>query len=129
MIGYDPRSPVPPYEQVRGQLARQILAGTLAPGTRLPTVRRLAGDLGLAVNTVARAYRELEQAGLVATRRRNGTVVTGADEDEAAGEADRAADRAALAAAADYAARVRRLGVPNERAVELVRAVLAAGPA
>jgi DNA-binding transcriptional regulator YhcF (GntR family) len=133
VIGYDPRSPVPPYEQVRGQLARQILAGTLAPGTRLPTVRRLAGDLGLAANTVARAYRELEQAGLVATRRRNGTVVTGADDDQAAGAAAGAgagaADRAALAAAADYAARVRRLGVPNERAVELVRAVLAAGPA
>ncbi len=117
MISYDPRSPIPPYEQVRGQLARQIQAGALAPGTRLPTVRRLAGDLGLAVNTVARAYRELEQAGLVATRGRNGTVVTGAEEG------------AALAAAADYAARIRSLGVPAERAVELVRAVLEAGPA
>lgn len=120
MIGYDPRSPVPPYEQVRAQLARQVQSGELPPGTRLPTVRRLAGDLGLAVNTVARAYRELERDGLVATRGRNGTVVAGADESRA------------LDAAAEYAARVRALGLPADRALELVRSVLAAsepGPA
>lgn len=115
MISYDPRSPVPPYEQVRAQLARQVQAGELAPGTRLPSVRRLAGDLGLAVNTVARAYRELEQAGLVATRGRNGTVVTGADE------------ATAVDAAADYVATVRGLGLPKERALEIVKAVLDAG--
>jgi DNA-binding transcriptional regulator YhcF (GntR family) len=115
VIGYDPGSPVPPYEQVRAQLARQVQAGELAPGTRLPTVRRLAGDLGLAVNTVARAYRELEAAGLVATRGRNGTVVTGPGEDRA------------VAAAADYAARTRALGLSPDRALELVRAVLQAG--
>jgi DNA-binding transcriptional regulator YhcF (GntR family) len=114
MIGYDPRSPVPPYEQVRAQLARQIQSGGLAPGTRLPTVRRLAGDLGLAVNTVARAYRELERDGLVATRGRNGTVVAGADEGSA------------LHAAAEYAATVRALGLPADRALDLVRSVLAA---
>lgn len=117
MISYDPRSPVPPYEQVRAQLARQIQAGELAPGTRLPTVRRLAGDLGLAVNTVARAYRELERDRLVATRGRNGTVVTGVDE-------TRAVD-----AAAEYAAAVRGLGLPPARALEIVKGVLEAGPA
>ncbi len=117
MISFDPRSPIPPYEQVRAQLARQVQSGELAPGTRLPSVRRLAGDLGLAVNTVARAYRELEQAGLVATRGRNGTVVTGTDE-------TRAVD-----AAAAYAATVRGLGLPRDRALEIVRAVLEAGPA
>ena len=116
MIGYDPGSPVPPYEQVRAQLARQVQTGELAPGTRLPTVRRLAGDLGLAVNTVARAYRELEAAGLVETRGRNGTVVTGADE------------RRAVDAAAAYAATVRGLGLPAERALEIVASVLRAGP-
>ena len=117
MSSYDPRSPVPAYEQVRGQLARQIHAGELVPGARLPTVRRLAGDLGLAVNTVARAYRELEQAGLVATRGRNGTVVTGTDE-------TRAVD-----AAADYAATVRGLGLPAALALEIVKGMLEAGPA
>jgi len=117
VISFDPRSPIPPYEQVRAQLARQVQSGELAPGTRLPSVRRLAGDLGLAVNTVARAYRELQQAGLVATRGRNGTVVTGTDE-------TRAVD-----AAAAYAATVRGLGLPRDRALEIVRAVLEAGPA
>jgi DNA-binding transcriptional regulator YhcF (GntR family) len=112
MIGYDPRSPVPPYEQVRAQLARLVQSGELAPGARLPTVRRLAGDLGLAVNTVARAYRELERDGVVVTRGRNGTVVAGADETRA------------LDAAAEYAARVRALGLPADRALELVRSVL-----
>ena len=117
MIGYDPRSPVPPYEQVRAQLARLVHSGELVPGTRLPTVRRLAGDLGLAANTVARAYRELERDGLITTRGRNGTVVAaGADEGLAA----------ARDAAAEYAERVRRLGVPADRAVELVRSVLQA---
>ena len=114
MIGYDPRSPVPPYEQVRAQVARLVHEGRLPPGSRLPTVRRLAGDLGLAVNTVARAYRELERDGLVATRGRNGTVVAGGDERLAA----------ALDAAAEYAARVRGLGLPADRALELVRSVL-----
>src|SRR5687768_10815672 len=59
MIVIDARSPVPPFEQVRFQLAQQIHDGTLIVGTRLPTIRRLAADLGLAINTVARAYREL----------------------------------------------------------------------
>jgi DNA-binding transcriptional regulator YhcF (GntR family) len=121
VIGYDPGSPVPPYEQVRAQLARQVQAGELVPGTRLPTVRRLAGDLGLAVNTVARAYRELERDGLVVTRGRNGTVVAASPDESVA-----------LDAAADYAARVRGLGLTTERALELVRGVLEAsdpGPA
>lgn len=68
-------APQPPYEQMRAQIAEQIASGELEPGTRLPTVRRLAGDLRLAPNTVARAYRELEAAGLVRTDGRNGTVV------------------------------------------------------
>lgn len=70
-------SATPPYEQIRAQVSSLIALGTLAPGTRLPTVRSLAADLGIAAGTVARAYRELEQSGLVETRRRNGTVVAG----------------------------------------------------
>jgi DNA-binding transcriptional regulator YhcF (GntR family) len=73
----DPASSVPPFEQVRAQLADAIGSGALAAEDRLPTIRELAADLGLAVNTVARAYRELEAAGLVETRGRNGTFVVG----------------------------------------------------
>ena len=52
----------------------------LAPGDALPTVRQLAADLGINLNTVARAYRQLEAAGLVSTRRGRGTVVEAARE-------------------------------------------------
>ncbi len=71
----DLRAASPAYEQVRGQLGGHIRSGTLAPGTKLPVVRALASDLGVAVNTIARAYQELEREGLVTTRRRVGTIV------------------------------------------------------
>ena len=75
LVTIDLQAAEPPYEQVRAQLAGLIGRGSLAEGDRLPTVRALAADLGLAVNTVARAYKELEAEGLVATRSRAGTVV------------------------------------------------------
>ncbi len=65
----------PPYEQVRAQLAGHIRTGALQPGEKLPAVRVLAADLGVATNTIARAYRELEAGGLVLSRRRVGTIV------------------------------------------------------
>ena len=74
-ITVDPVAATPPYEQVRAQIEELIRAGELAKGTRLPTVRQLSLDLGLAVNTVARAYKELEAERLVETRGRNGTFV------------------------------------------------------
>lgn len=74
-VAVDPASSVGPAEQVRSQLAALIQSGELAANTRLPSVRQLAGDLRLAVGTVARAYRELEAAGLVRTGRAAGTRV------------------------------------------------------
>ena len=71
----DTSSPVPPYEQIRAQLQAMVTSGALPEGTRLPPIRQLAGDLGLATNTVGRAYHELELEGLVETRGRHGTVV------------------------------------------------------
>jgi len=67
--------PTPPYEQLRRQLAHLIATGVLSPGERLPPLRQLAADLGLAVGTVARTYRELEAADLVVSRRGGGTKV------------------------------------------------------
>lgn len=75
-VRVDAADPTPPYEQLRRQLAGAIQAGTLASGTRLPTVRQLASDLDLAPGTVMRAYRELETSGLILTGRGQGTVVT-----------------------------------------------------
>ena len=114
LISVDLDSPVPPYEQVRGQLAAMIGDGRLPVGTRLPTVRQLAA-LSLAPNTVARAYRELEGAGLLETRGRNGTFV--------APGRDEAMDRLQRAAA-EYALQAHRLGVPPGAALALVRAAL-----
>jgi DNA-binding transcriptional regulator YhcF (GntR family) len=74
----------PLFDQLRTQIIDAVRAGTLAPGTKLPTVRELAGQLGLAVNTVARAYRELEVAGILETRGRHGTFVARADPSDAA---------------------------------------------
>lgn len=77
IVEIDAASPVPPYEQLRAAIAANIATGDLAPGSRLPSVRQLAVDLDLAPNTVVRAYRELEHAGLLAIRRRRGAFVVG----------------------------------------------------
>ena len=110
MITVDPNAPEPPYEQVREQVRAQVETGALAPGTKLPTVRALAADLGLATNTVARAYRELESLGVIETRGRAGSVVTG-------GGVDRAAREAAHA----YAEQLRALGLDEADGVRLLR--------
>ena len=114
-IRIDPASPVPPYDQVRQRIAALAADGTLPAGTKLPPVRTLATDLHLAANTVARAYRELEQAGLVETRGRLGTVITA----RASGTSVRAQH-----AAETYAEQTRALGVPPETALALVQAAL-----
>jgi len=115
VITIDPASSVPPYEQVRSGFAGRINDGSLAVGTKLPTVRQLAADLGLAANTVARAYRELEDAGLVDTRGRAGTFVS------ATGDRSRAA---AAKAAREYAATVKALGLNRDEALRIVRAAI-----
>ncbi|WP_246051287.1 GntR family transcriptional regulator [Nocardioides guangzhouensis] len=109
----DPDAPEPPYVQLREEVRRRVADGALTPGTRLPPVRTLATELGLAANTVARAYRELEQLGVIETRGRAGSFVSG---DEVG--------RAAREAAQEYADRVRALGVAPAEAVELVRRAL-----
>ncbi|MBW5423842.1 GntR family transcriptional regulator [Streptomyces sp. BG9H] len=101
-----------PYEQVRAQIAGQARSGALPVGYKLPTVRGLAQTLGLAANTVAKAYRALEADGVIETRGRNGTFVA------AAGDA---AAKEASTAAQSYAERVRRLGLSEEDALAAVR--------
>lgn len=119
MLIIDPASQVPPYEQLRRQVIEQISTGELMVGSKLPAVRRLAGDLGLAPNTVARAYRELESEGYVRTAGRNGTVVA---EQTAA---DEVASRA-LELTVGYLREMAGLGVRGEDVVRYVRRGLAA---
>ena len=115
MIGYDPGSPVPPYEQVRAQLADLVAAGVLARDDRLPPIRQLAADLGIAPGTVARAYGLLEAAGLVRTGRGGGTRVV----------ADPPVTRAGLAEHADaYVAAGRAGGAGDAELVDAVRAAV-----
>ncbi len=75
IIRVDSKAPLPLVEQVRRGVRRAIAEKAVAPGDELPPVRQLAGDLGINLNTVARAYRELEREGLVTTARGRGTVV------------------------------------------------------
>jgi DNA-binding transcriptional regulator YhcF (GntR family) len=116
-IVIDNASSIPPFEQVRAQLAQQINDGALPVGAKLPTVRALAAELGLATNTVARAYRELESASLLQTRGRAGTFI-GADGD--AGKAK------VSAAAAEFVAVVDGLGIDRAVALAIVTAALQA---
>ncbi|MFI5282058.1 MAG: GntR family transcriptional regulator [Candidatus Dormibacterales bacterium] len=74
-ITVNTESPVPPFEQIRAQISALIAGGELRRDDRLPSVRQLAADLGLAAGTAARAYRELEAAGLIRTRRGGGSRV------------------------------------------------------
>lgn len=106
----------PPYEQLRAQIATAIESGTLAPGERLPAVRQLAGDLGLAAGTVARSYRALESAGLIRTRRGAGTtVMPGAHQLTDSEKARRLAQLAS-----DYVEAARLLGATDADTTEAV---------
>ena len=102
----DGRSGMPIFDQVRTGVIDAVRDGRLAAGTRLPTVRELAGELGLAVNTVARAYRELESAGIVETRGRQGSFIARRDP----------TDTAMAAAARAYADAARGLGLGRDAA-------------
>ena len=107
----DPASAVPTFLQLRTQLIDRVRSGDLKPGTRIPTVRALAGELGIAPNTVAKAYRQLEEDGILETRGRNGSFVS---------PQGGAAERKAQEAAAEYAARVRKLGITPDEALRYV---------
>jgi DNA-binding transcriptional regulator YhcF (GntR family) len=103
---------VPPFEQLRTRIAALAASGELPAGTRLATVRQLATDLGLATNTVARAYRELEADGVVATEGRRGTFVSSDVLVHRPGEVARLAR--------EYVAVARREGLSRAEAVLLV---------
>ncbi|MGN6189334.1 MAG: GntR family transcriptional regulator, partial [Conexibacter sp.] len=109
-IALDRDAEVPVGTQLAWALRARILAGTLAPGDRLPPLHRLAADAGVNVNTVRAVYARLEHDGLVTTRHGSGTFVTGA-----------AGGRDALAQlAADAARAAREAGVdPRELAAAL----------
>jgi len=109
----DAGSATPPFEQLRAQVVAAVAIGELGAGAKLPTVRALAAELGLAVNTVARTYRELEADGVIETRGRAGSFV--------APQGD-AGQQQAQVAAREFVERARRLGLDDSAALDLVRA-------
>lgn len=118
MLCIDPASRVPPYEQLRGQLLDDIRQGILLPGSKLPPVRRLAVELGISPNTVARTYRELEAEGHITTAGRHGTRVAAAQTD-----LEQEADRLTRA----YLAGMRALGLDGTAIGAHLRRALATG--
>ncbi|HEX4773177.1 MAG TPA: GntR family transcriptional regulator [Bryobacteraceae bacterium] len=75
-IRLDLKSGIPVYRQIMDQVMAGIAAGSLRPGTQLPTVRQLAVDLSVNPNTVIRAYRELEIRGVLDTQQGSGTFIS-----------------------------------------------------
>ena len=111
----DPQDPTPAYEQLRRQIAAPIASGALEAGTRLPTVRQLASDLGIAPGTVMRAYSELGEQGLIVKRRGGGWIV-------ADGKADPATAAPTLEELADeFVGRARNLGATDAQILDAVR--------
>jgi DNA-binding transcriptional regulator YhcF (GntR family) len=106
----------PVYEQVADQVRRLVASGELAPGTSLPSVRQLGGDLGVNLNTVARAYRLLESEGFLAIRDRAGVAVAAPAEEIAHSACAKLLDqmRATLA-------RLRQAGMTPEELLTMMR--------
>ena len=112
-INVDSADKMAPYLQVRQQILVAIAKGKLKAGTKLPSVRALAEQLGLAVNTAAKVYKELEASGAVVTRGRHGTIVQAQDDEGSIAVADAASELAAVAT---------RWGISEKAAIGYVRA-------
>jgi GntR family transcriptional regulator len=110
----DESDPRPIYRQVADEIRRLIAAGTLAEGEALPSVRQVAVDLGVNLNTVAGAYRELQAEGLVTIRHGSGAVVASRTTNTRDAAGLRKPLRSALTA-------LILAGVPRSEIVNLVR--------
>ena len=105
----DLRASAPAYVQIMMGIEGRILDGSLTPGEQLPTVRQLAAELAINFNTVARAYRMLDQAGLITTQQGRGTFVL--DSQEAHGKLRR---EVLNDLTSQYLAEIDRLGLTPE---------------
>jgi GntR family transcriptional regulator len=114
--------PSPIHDQIMTGLRRLIAAEKVRPGEELPTVRQLAADLGVNLNTVARAYRALETDGLVSSVRGRGTVIL-ADR-EAAGGTGTARKRRISDALSDPLADAKLAGLSRDEARQIVDQLL-----
>ena len=114
MISINYRDPRPIYEQIQSELRRLMLTGALPPGSRLPSVRELAGQLAINPNTIQRAYRELETDGYILSVAGKGSFV--AQVDQIAEQQKKQAVSAFQAAAQ----RLRALGLTDAQLTQLL---------
>ena len=114
VIAINYRDPRPIYEQIQAELRRLMLTGALPPGSRLPSVRELAGQLAINPNTIQRAYRELESEGYILSVAGKGSFV--AQVDRLAEQQKKEAPNAFWAAAQ----RLRALGLSAEALASLL---------
>jgi GntR family transcriptional regulator len=111
-IHLDFRSGIPIYSQIVEQVKQQVLSGALKPGDQLPTVRALALELRVNFNTVARAYRLLDEAGIISTQQGRGTYILEIPPPE---RTDKLRQQALEALTRDYLSEAHRLGCgPDE---------------
>ena len=116
-VHISPHDGVPIYLQIVNQVKYLVAAGRLAPGEELPPIRVLAETLQVNPNTVARAYRELEVAGVVEKRRTAGTYVSDAGSPLARRERLKI-----LAGRIDaLLAEARQLGIRTDEVIDLIR--------
>jgi len=107
----DFRSGIPIYLQVVGRIKERVASGQLVPGDQLPTVRSLALELRINFNTVARAYRILDESGIISTQQGRGTYVMSVPPPEVTEEIRQ---RALKALAQRYLVEAERLGSSPE---------------
>jgi len=111
-IQLDFRSSAPIYTQIVEQVKQQVVGGELKPGDQLPTVRALALELRVNFNTVARAYRLLDEAGIISTQQGRGTYILDVPPPE---RTDKLRQQALTALTRDYLNEAQRLGcTPDE---------------
>jgi GntR family transcriptional regulator len=120
-IHLDFRSGSPIYTQIVEQVKQQVLSGELKPGNQLPTVRALALELRVNFNTVARAYRLLDEAGIISTQQGRGTYILEVPPPE---RTDKLRQQALEALTRDYLAEAMRLGCSTEEILQAMQTQL-----
>ena len=116
----DFRSPAPIYTQIVEQIRGRVLSGRLKPGDQLPTVRQLAAELRVNFNTIARAYRILDESGLISTQQGRGTYIW---EPPSPGEGEQRRQRTLQELAQEYLSQAQALGFAPE---EIQNAIVSA---
>lgn len=119
-VQIDFRSDIPITNQIVEQIQSQIAGGLLKPGDQLPTVRALALELRVNFNTVARAYRILDEAGIISTQQGRGTFIL---EQPPPQTSERLRREALLALAQRYLTEAARLGFSHEQSLQIFQEI------